>query len=71
MRPEVSSTLDAYIDLHRHAGIRAKLVEDNRASIQRTKRRGTLTYDSDRKNVWYLVRERLKRMQEIRCKSTL
>jgi len=28
VRPEVSSTVQAYIDLHRHAAVRAKLVDD-------------------------------------------
>jgi ParB family chromosome partitioning protein len=33
-RPEVSSTLNAYIDLHRHAAVRAKLVEDAGLSLR-------------------------------------
>jgi ParB family chromosome partitioning protein len=33
-RPEVSSTLNAYIDLHRHAAVRAKLVEDTGLSLR-------------------------------------
>lgn len=33
-RPEVSSTLNAYIDLHRHAAVRAKLVEDAELSLR-------------------------------------
>jgi ParB family chromosome partitioning protein len=34
MRPEVSSTVNAYIDLHRHAAVRAKLVEDTGLSLR-------------------------------------
>lgn len=34
VRPEVSSTLNAYIDLHRHAAVRAKLVEDTGLSLR-------------------------------------
>ncbi|MGF7156430.1 ParB/RepB/Spo0J family partition protein [Novosphingobium gossypii] len=34
VRPEVSSTLNAYIDLHRHAAVRAKLVEDTALSLR-------------------------------------
>lgn len=35
-RPEVSSTVNAYIDLHRHAAVRAKLVEDTGLSLRVT-----------------------------------
>lgn len=34
VRPEVSSTVNAYIDLHRHAAVRAKLVEDNALALR-------------------------------------
>lgn len=34
VRPEVSSTLNAYIDLHRHAAVRTKLVEDTGLSLR-------------------------------------
>lgn len=34
VRPEVSSTLNSYIDLHRHAAVRAKLVEDTGLSLR-------------------------------------
>lgn len=34
VRPEVSSALNAYIDLHRHAAVRAKLVEDIGLSLR-------------------------------------
>ncbi|MCW1985395.1 UNVERIFIED_ORG: ParB family chromosome partitioning protein [Sphingomonas sp. R1F5B] len=34
VRPEVSSTLNAYIDLHRHAAVRAKLAEDTGLSLR-------------------------------------
>ncbi|WP_232496209.1 ParB/RepB/Spo0J family partition protein [Novosphingobium kaempferiae] len=34
VRPEVSSTLNVYIDLHRHAAVRAKLVEDTGLSLR-------------------------------------
>ena len=33
-RPEVSSTVNAYIDLHRHAAVRARLVEDTGLSLR-------------------------------------
>ncbi|WP_226635852.1 ParB/RepB/Spo0J family partition protein [Novosphingobium profundi] len=33
-RPEVSSTVNAYIDLHRHAAVRARLVEDAGLSLR-------------------------------------
>ncbi|NKJ44974.1 MULTISPECIES: chromosome partitioning protein ParB [unclassified Novosphingobium] len=33
VRPEVSSTVNAYVDLHRHAAVRAKLVEDSSLSL--------------------------------------
>ena len=32
--PEVSSTVNAYIDLHRHAAVRARLVEDSGLSLR-------------------------------------
>ncbi|MFT4054788.1 MAG: ParB/RepB/Spo0J family partition protein [Novosphingobium sp.] len=34
MRPEVPATLNAYIDLHRHAAVRSKLVEDTGLSLR-------------------------------------
>ncbi|MBT0667619.1 ParB/RepB/Spo0J family partition protein [Novosphingobium profundi] len=33
-RPEVSSTVNAYIDLHRHAAVRARLAEDTGLSLR-------------------------------------
>ncbi len=34
LRPEVSSTVNAYIDLHRHAAVRAKLADDPGLSLR-------------------------------------